>query len=440
MNETGMKNALATTGATKPPTIFEAIEAQKPAIVAAFGASEERYAVAFIRQARTLMQINPTLQLCTQESLLGAMMLAAQLKLQLNPGLNTAFLVPYAKSVKLPNGEWGKKYEAQFQIGYGGYLELFYRHEKSVSLDVYTVYKGDDFAFSLGTDAKIHHVPNLIDQGEAYAWYAVAHLEGGHQKFLVMSRNQIMANAMKSQAWDAKAGAFKDKSSWATDFDSMARKTVIKMLAKTLPLSTEINLALSQDGVIKSQRPGVNVIDADDETYNDYTPPAELPAPDPAPAPVQKPEPKPSVEVKVNPAPTQEPKQEEIPLPDESSAPQAQSAPPVPQAPADPAKGETDLDTLNKQLELIFRSVGELQQKDPLFTKTQSVLDEGDVFMGDKGVTELKTKYMASVKQVNAIKGMLSNAGKTLLDVAGVENYDMLTKAKASQVFKMLEA
>ena len=152
MNQNDMKQQLAAKAqsntalatSTAPKNIFEMVEAQKPAIQAAFGTTDEKYALMFIRQARTQLQLNPMLQKCTPESFLGAMMLAAQLRLQLNPGMRTAYLVPYARYKKTNSGYEIDRYEAQFQIGVGGYQELFYRHEKAVALDVFTVYEGDD--------------------------------------------------------------------------------------------------------------------------------------------------------------------------------------------------------------------------------------------------------------------------------------------------------
>ena len=417
--KTQSNTALATS--TAPKNIFEMVEAQKPAIQAAFGTTDEKYALMFIRQARTQLQLNPLLQKCTPESFLGAMMLAAQLRLQLNPGMRTAYLVPYGRYKKTNSGYELDHYEAQFQIGVGGYQELFYRHEKAVALDVFTVYNGDDFDFSLGTEPFIKHKPSLGNQGEPYAWYAVATLAGGHKKFLVMSRFQVMQNARKSQSWDAKNQNFKAKSAWADDFDGMAQKTVIKMLAKTLPMSTEISEAIAQDEAVKTLRKDVNIMDAPNEAFEEpvvvYDAPVEVTdTPKPPKAEVQK----------LSPV-----KEEEPPLPDEPGT-----------APSTEPKAETKSgdSTIFDAVAQIYNLVGEEQKADPLFQRTFACLDNNDEHMAKQGLSELRTKYMATDKQVKAIHAMLKEQGKELKDVAAVESVLQLTKKAASDVFTVLKA
>ncbi|HNX37045.1 MAG TPA: recombinase RecT [Candidatus Cloacimonadota bacterium] len=436
MNPTDAKTQIQTRSQqaltnTAPKTIFDLVEAQKPAIQAAFGSTDEKYAMMFIRQARTQLQLNPMLQKCTPESFLGAMMLAAQLRLQLNPGMRTAYLVPYAKYKKGNSGYELDHYEAQFQIGVGGYQELFYRHEKSVSLDVFTVYDGDEFDYSLGTEPFIKHKPTLQNQGEPYAWYAVATLAGGHKKFLVMSRGQVMHNAMKSQSWDASRQDFKKKSAWADDFDGMAQKTVIKMLAKTLPMSTEITEAIAQDEAVKTLRPGVSIMDAPDEAYDD------------APVVVQAP-----VEIVEKPAPvkaeppkrTEIPADDEVPLPEEASSAPArtqeqpeQSSAPLGLTPTGDEANFADV------LCVIYNAVGDDQRNDPLFERIAACIESGDDHMAKQGISELRAKYMASEKQVKAIHAMLKAQGKVLRDVCDHDSMLCVTKKEASAIFGKLK-
>jgi len=71
------------------------------------------------RIALTEIRKNPKLLECSRESLLGAVMTAAQLGLE--PGvLGHAYLIPYWNNKT-------KSYEVQFQIGYKGLLDLVRR-------------------------------------------------------------------------------------------------------------------------------------------------------------------------------------------------------------------------------------------------------------------------------------------------------------------------
>lgn len=437
-NPSDMRNQLEARKTEGELTIFEKLDKMTPAIQKAFG-DEERYAIQFVRQARTLMQMNPKLQACTPESLFGAMMLSAQLKLQLNPGLNTAFLVPYERKTNR-DGKWVVTHtEAQFQIGYGGYLELFYRHEKSVSLDVYTVFEGDDFSFSLGTDARIHHIPNMKEQGDPYAWYAVATLAGGHKKFLVMSKNQIMQNAKKSQAWDSYKNCFKPKSSWESDFDGMAKKTVIKMLAKTLPLSTDLAVAVAQDGAVKNYREGTSIIDAPSEEYIEPPMIAEVNYPDPAKEVVPEPEPekepgfKPLPDrtkpiVKSEPKPRTTRKCSECGIVDGHDPTCSHVAPAL-----------SPIEAITEEYVAFCNQLGSQQLKDQLVTDTGDLVESRDVSGASAKLKELKAKYGATDKQIGMIRGLLHKLTVDITAVYDVAKVTDLTKFGASEVIGKLK-
>ena len=108
---------IATRTAQGGATVLDLINQMKPAFQAALGNTQ--MAERFVRVALTLMRTNPKLVSCSQMSLMGSLMMTAQLKLELN--LGEAYIIPY----------WSSKiggYEAQFQIGYKGFINLFYRH------------------------------------------------------------------------------------------------------------------------------------------------------------------------------------------------------------------------------------------------------------------------------------------------------------------------
>ena len=102
-----------------------------------------------VRIALTTIRLYPKLAECTPESFLGALFQSAQLGLEPNVE-GQAYIIPYKNSKKTIDPDtgkvkWIKVSEAQFQIGYKGYIELFYRHGAADYIDMHTVYENDLF-------------------------------------------------------------------------------------------------------------------------------------------------------------------------------------------------------------------------------------------------------------------------------------------------------
>lgn len=203
------------------------------------------------RVALTTIRLNPKLADCTPQSFLGALFQSAQLGLEPNVE-GQAYLIPYSNS-KLQNGKWIKVPEVQFQIGYKGYIELFYRHSNAVSIDMHTVYENDLFEYSYGTESYIKHSPSLKERGEAIAYYAVAKLKNGGTLFKVMGKDACIEHGKShSKVFDKETKTFKKDSPWAKDPDAMCKKTVLIQLAKLLPKSVELQKAFAMDNTTKS--------------------------------------------------------------------------------------------------------------------------------------------------------------------------------------------
>ncbi len=138
-----------------------------------------------------------------------------------------------------------------------GMLDLFYRSEGSLNIDAHEVRENDEFDFEYGLNANLRHKPVLNNRGKTIAYYAVAHLKGGGYSFLVMSMEDIEKVRKRAKA--------KSFSPWNTDYDEMAKKSVIKRLCKYLPLSIELQRGLSNDETTKKE------IDIDMSTVEDQT-------------------------------------------------------------------------------------------------------------------------------------------------------------------------
>ena len=191
----------------------------------------------FTRIVLTTLSSNRQLQQCKPETFLGAMMQAAQLGVEPNTPLGQAYLIPYRNHGQL---------ECQFQLGYKGYLSLFYR-SGGKDLQAHEVYENDTFEFEFGLEPKLRHVPAMRDRGQVIAYYAVWRTQDGGYGFDVMSVEDVREHMRKLSK-----AAEKGFSPWSTNFDEMAKKTVIKKALKYAPLSTEFVRAMSADETIKT--------------------------------------------------------------------------------------------------------------------------------------------------------------------------------------------
>ena len=185
------------------------------------------------RIATTEIRKNPLLARCEQQSFLGAIMQCAQLGLEPGGALGHAYLLPF-------NNRKNGTVEVQFIVGYRGMIDLARRSGQIVSLSARTVYENDEFSYEYGLDETLKHKPcEGSDPGKLTHVYAVAKLKDGGVQFDVMSFEQVMA--VKAQS---KAG---NSGPWMTHFDEMAKKTVIRRLFKYLPVSIEMQTAVTLD-------------------------------------------------------------------------------------------------------------------------------------------------------------------------------------------------
>ena len=174
----------------------------------------------------TELRKSEKLQQCDAMSFMGAVIQAAQLGLEPGSALGECYLVPYKK-------------ECQLQLGYKGMAKLAKQGGAVKSIELRTVYEGDDFDFQMGTDGFIHHRPDLkaVKRGEGIAYYAVIKTAEGGIEFDVMGRAEMDYHRQKytSQYSDA----------WKDSYDEMAKKTVLIRLLKATPFSPELGDALS---------------------------------------------------------------------------------------------------------------------------------------------------------------------------------------------------
>lgn len=185
----------------------------------------------FQRICMTALTQNPALGNCTPSSFIGSVLNAAQLGLEPNTPLGQAYLIPYA----------GK---CTFQLGYKGIIELARRSGQIAMIKAQAVHENDEFSYELGLDPKLHHKPAEGDRGKVIKYYAFYKTRDGDFDFEVATKEEMEAHRKKY----SKA----KNSPWVSDFDAMAKKTLIKRVLKFAPLSTEIARQISTDSTVKA--------------------------------------------------------------------------------------------------------------------------------------------------------------------------------------------
>ena len=222
-NSLTAQNKETTVVEKKPKTIFDVIQAGAKQFATAL--PKHINTDRFIRIAITTIRQNPKLAQCSQESLLGALMVSAQLGLE--PGtLGQCYLIPFE------NKKAGTV-ECQFQIGYKGLIELLRRSGQLSDIYSYTVYENDDFNIEYGLSRTLTHKPNFDERGEIKGFYAVAILKDGAKAFEYMTKDEVVKHEEKYRK-----GSYKNDV-WNKNFEEMAQKTVVKKLLKWLPVSVE---------------------------------------------------------------------------------------------------------------------------------------------------------------------------------------------------------
>ena len=195
----------------------------------------------FTRMTLTAVRTTPQLAQCEPMSFLAAMMSAAQLGLEPNTPLGQAYLLPFKNTKKGIT-------EVQFQIGYKGLIDLAYRSGEVEVVQAQCVYENDTFECEYGLEPKLRHIPAAENRGELTKVYAMFRTKSGGYGFEVMSVQDIRAHAQKySKAY--KTGF----SPWSTNFEEMAKKTVLKKVLKYAPLKSDFVRAAYADGSVKHE-------------------------------------------------------------------------------------------------------------------------------------------------------------------------------------------
>ena len=199
----------------------------------------------FISSIVSAVQATPALQECTNSSILSAALLGESLNLSPSPQLGQYYMVPYDNRSK------GAK-EAQFQLGYKGYIQLATRSSQYKKLNVLSIKEGELIRFDpLNEEIEV----NLIQDDEqreaapTIGYYAMFEYTNGFRKAMYWSRGKMEAHAKKySPGYKRDLEKGTNWTFWAKDFDAMAYKTMLRQLiSKWGIMSIDLQEAIDSD-------------------------------------------------------------------------------------------------------------------------------------------------------------------------------------------------
>lgn len=181
----------------------------------------------FISSIISAVQATPALQECTNPSILSAALLGESLNLSPSPQLGQYYMVPYDNRSK------GAK-EAQFQLGYKGYIQLAIRSGQYKKLNVLAIKEGELVRFdplNEEIEVKLIEDEELREQAPTIGYYAMFEYVNGFRKAMYWSRSKMMAHAKKySPGYKKDLEKGTQWTFWAKDFDGMAYKTMLRQL------------------------------------------------------------------------------------------------------------------------------------------------------------------------------------------------------------------
>lgn len=174
---------------------------------------------------------NQSLAKVDQMSVIQSAMVAATLDLPIDQNLGYMWLVPY-------------KGKATPQIGYKGYIQLAQRTGQYKSMNAIAVHEGELKGWNPLTE-EFEFDPAGRTGDEVIGYVGYFKLTNGFEKTVFWTKANMEDHR---QRFSKMSGGKKPSGVWASDYDAMAIKTVLRnLLSKWGPMSIELETALSND-------------------------------------------------------------------------------------------------------------------------------------------------------------------------------------------------
>lgn len=178
----------------------------------------------------------PKLNQCTPETVLSCLMKCSALGMEPSAvdGLGRAYILPFF------NKKTGRM-EATLILGYKGMIDLARRSGEIKDISARVVHAGDEFEYEYGLTEGLRHVPSTepVDGRPMTHVYMVAHFKDGGHYMDVMSKAEV--DIIRKRSKSPNSGP------WVTDYEAMARKTVIRRAFPYLPVSVETEQDVAAD-------------------------------------------------------------------------------------------------------------------------------------------------------------------------------------------------
>ena len=215
-------------------------------------------ATGFVSDIVACVQNNTQLSACTNKSILSGALIAKSINLPLTPQLGYAYLVPFDNKKRI-DGQTAYVKEAQFQMGYKGYVQLALRSGRYKKLFATDVRKGEvknfnpfedvfelepvEFEKRIAKDDKGNYLVPVV------GYYAKFELLNGFAKEVFMPYDDMLAYAQRySKAYRSDMQKHTTYSFWTTRFEDMAKKTMLRqLLGKWGLLTPELEKAYVYD-------------------------------------------------------------------------------------------------------------------------------------------------------------------------------------------------
>lgn len=229
----------------------------------------------FISSVVSAVQTTPALQECTNPSILSAALLGEALNLSPSPQLGQFYMVPFDNKKK------GVK-EAQFQLGYKGYIQLAKRSGVYKKINVISIKEGELVRYNpLDEELEVNFIEDdfVRESTPTIGYYAMFEEINGYKHSIYWSKKKMIAHAEKySQAFKRNGGAkslelleqgkipekdlWKYSSFWFKDFDAMAHKTMIRQLiSKWGTMSVDFQKAIDKDMTVLHEDGSVDYVE-----------------------------------------------------------------------------------------------------------------------------------------------------------------------------------